>query len=172
MELHGILIFDGLTSLYPSLLHSVQLYIVQKYTKPDRTRLTSLSGKHHCLHHVFTYTILHLHNLSWHTHFAWPSHTEVCSVHDHLYCRTWCQPGLWRGLESKLILANESTSNTTRLIHIDQSQLWMGRTVIAACEPRLFCLAEWPVIKKYYLNHAGHPLRIWIFILLPKYSQL
>ena len=59
----------------------------------------------------------------WRSHFACHSYTAVqCTdvlytstlVHletVHLYHQSWRQPGLSRGLESKLILTNESTSN-------------------------------------------------------------
>ena len=61
----------------------------------------------------------------WRSHFACHSYTAVqCTdvlytstlVHletVHLYHQSWRQPGLSRGLESKLILTNESTSNIT-----------------------------------------------------------
>jgi hypothetical protein len=69
------------------------------------------------------------------SHYAWPSNTAVqlnyrCGtgsmlspVSVHLYSKSWCQPGLSRGLESKLILTNESTSNITCMNHINQSQM-------------------------------------------------
>ena len=91
--------------------------------------LNSLSGKHQTT--VLTMCLLtnelSFHRYLWHTHFASSIHTAVqmnCeSVSEVLNCRTWHQNGLSRGLESKLILTNESTSNITKLIRIDQSQI-------------------------------------------------
>ena len=63
----------------------------------------------------------------WHTNYAWPSYTAVqmnyyTLISVHLCHDSWRHPGLSRGLESKLILINESTSNVTRLNCTDHSQ--------------------------------------------------
>ena len=63
-------------------------------------------------------------------------------VSEHLYLKTWRQPGL----------TNDSTANITRQIHINQSQLWFlsilqRESLIEACLPLFFYLAEWAVVK-------------------------
>ena len=89
-----------------------------------------------------------------------PAFVPVCV---HLNLESWCQPGLSRGLESKLILTNERPSNISCLNCSDQSQgsesvkreIWRidmeTCTLYSGCKNPPLLL----IIKGWDLLHAG-----------------